>query len=212
MSGSRSLHELSQPEYWNTRYSRSDDDGTFEWFKSFKALSSFFEKRLPNPSIEGKIPRILHLGCGNSTLPIDLYNLGYKSQACVDFSEVVIKSMAECYMQNRGIEWKVADVRSMMEFANDEFDVAIDKGTLDSMLHGSLWDPPEDVRRDTGSYLDQVARVLRKEGRFLYITYQQPHFIIPLLERNDTWRIEVIELTKEAGSFDYFGFVMDKKL
>lgn len=32
-------------------------------------------------------------------------------------------------------------------------DVAIDKGTLDAMIHGSLWDPPPDVRSIVGKYV-----------------------------------------------------------
>lgn len=37
------------------------------------------------------------------------------------------------------------DVRSL-QLPDASVDVAIDKGTLDAMIHGSLWDPPDDVR------------------------------------------------------------------
>ena len=43
-----------------------------------------------------------------------------------------------------------------MTFPSNNFDVAIDKGTLDAMISGSLWDPPEQVRRNTGLYIDEV--------------------------------------------------------
>ena len=47
------------------------------------------------------------------------------------------------------------DVRKMA-FEDETFDVAIDKGTLDTMISGSLWDPPEEVRRCTREYIDEV--------------------------------------------------------
>lgn len=48
------------------------------------------------------------------------------------------------------------DVRNL-EFQDASIDNAIDKGTLDAFLHGSLWDPPEDVRENVGAYVDQVC-------------------------------------------------------
>lgn len=31
------------------------------------------------------------------------------------------------------------------------------KGTLDAMLHGSLWDPEDDVKENAGAYVDEVC-------------------------------------------------------
>jgi len=47
------------------------------------------------------------------------------------------------------------DVRKL-QMPNESVDVAIDKGTLDAMIHGSLWDPPADVRNNVGNYVDEV--------------------------------------------------------
>lgn len=52
-------------------------------------------------------------------------------------------------------QWKVMDVREL-ELPDGSVDVAIDKGTLDAMIHGSLWDPPADVRSNVGRYADEV--------------------------------------------------------
>lgn len=52
--------------------------------------------------------------------------------------------------------WRVMDVRRL-EFLDSNFDICIDKGTLDAFLHGSLWDPPEDVVENVGAYVDQVS-------------------------------------------------------
>jgi hypothetical protein len=51
--------------------------------------------------------------------------------------------------------WRVMDVRRL-ELAKGSVDVAIDKGTLDAMIHGSLWDPPDDVRSNVGQYVEEV--------------------------------------------------------
>jgi EEF1A lysine methyltransferase 4 len=71
---------------------------------------------------------------------------------------------------------------SQKDFAGERFDVAIDKSTLDTMLYGSLWDPDSEVRENVGAYVDEVARALIPGGRWLHITYRQPHFLRPLLE------------------------------
>ena len=47
------------------------------------------------------------------------------------------------HAEEKGIEWRWADVRDMKEVASDSVDVAFDKGTLDAMIHGSPWSPPD---------------------------------------------------------------------
>lgn len=88
------------------------------------------------------------------TLTADLHYLGYTNQTSVDFSHVVIDAMRSKY-SNIQSRWQVMDVRSL-ELPNASVDIAIDKGTLDAMIHGSLWDPPDDVRSNVGRYVDEV--------------------------------------------------------
>lgn len=106
------------------------------------------------------------------------------------------------------IRWEKMDVRGMDALAAGSVDVAFDKGTLDAMIHGSPWSPPEDTVRNTGAYLREVARVLKPDGVFLYVTYRQPHFIRPLLECEGTnWDVEMENLGASGGSFGYCGVV-----
>lgn len=66
-----SLEELAQTSYWDKRYNESDGEdafdtdgtGTYDWFKPFQTIRPFLEYHLPAVSI---MPKILHLGCGNS--------------------------------------------------------------------------------------------------------------------------------------------------
>jgi ubiquinone/menaquinone biosynthesis C-methylase UbiE len=120
----------------------------------------------------------------------------------------VIEKMKE---RHTNMDWRIMDVRKM-EFEANSFDVAIDKATLDAMLYGSLWDPEEEVRRNVQQYVDEVARVLKPGGIWLYITWRQPHFIKPLLNREGIWNIEVqsLEDPNGGGGFEYFSFIMRK--
>ncbi|KFY81058.1 hypothetical protein V499_00171 [Pseudogymnoascus sp. VKM F-103] len=207
MARDEELAELAHPDYWNERYSlektikqgeTQEVLGSFEWFGDFAKLRAFFVKHLPASSCGS---HILQLGCGNSTLTADIYNLGYTNQTSVDFSQVVIDAMQSKY-SSLETQWRVMDVRQL-ELPDGSVDVAVDKGTLDAMIHGSLWDPPDDVRSN-------VARVLKPGGQWLYITYRQPHFMKPLLTREGSWDLSVEVLAEDAGAFEYFGFIMKK--
>jgi SAM-dependent methyltransferase len=108
------------------------------------------------------------------------------------------------------IKFQEADVRSMPSLSTSSIDVAIDKGTLDAMISGSLWDPPDVVKENTGKYIDEVARVLKPGGLFLYVTYRQPHFVKPAIEREGSWDVEVEKIEDPSGGFEYFLYVMRK--
>ncbi|MCJ1320338.1 hypothetical protein MMC15_005676 [Xylographa vitiligo] len=135
----KSTIELGFPDYWNRRYANvaESEQATHEWFRTFDKLRLFLEKELPSASSE---PRILHLGCGDSTLPADLANLQYRNQVSVDFSDVVIEQMQ---FKHPGLEWRVDDVRKL-SLDDASIDIAIDKASAremstprDSMLMGA---------------------------------------------------------------------------
>ena len=64
----------------------------------------------------------------------DMYDAGFKNITNVDFSKVCVKSMQEKYI-DRGATFKyIAMDISEMEFGDSEFNVVIDKATLDSVL------------------------------------------------------------------------------
>ena len=128
-----------------------------------------------------------------------------------------------------GIEWRLMDVRDMKRVDDASVDVAFDKGTLDAMIHGSPWSPPQEVRHNTSAYLRQVRtirllrggfphllmtlqvhRVLKDGGRFLYVTFRQPHFMTPLLNPEGLWTVHRQVLGDNAGGFDYYGYLMRK--
>ena len=80
----------------------------------------------------------------------------------MDFSEVVIKQMQS---KHPYLDWRVDDVRHL-HVDDSSIDIAIDKGTLDAMLYGSPWDPPDEVLENVRQYVNEVARVLRPSGTY----------------------------------------------
>lgn len=144
------------------------------------------------------------------TLTADLHRLGYTNQTSVDFSQVVIDAMKSKYAQ-LDTRWILMDVRELdLPDASVISQSTKEHSTLSFMaLYGT---PPDDVRTNVGKYVNEVARVLRPGGLWLYITYRQPHFMKPLLTREKQWAlsVEILEDPDGAGGFDYFGFVMAK--
>ncbi|KAI5124280.1 hypothetical protein M0805_005127 [Coniferiporia weirii] len=189
-------------EYWDERYKKESDGSTFDWFKKYEDIAYILEQTIPDKS-----SKILMLGCGNSTLSEEMYDNGYHNIVNIDYSSVVIKQMKEKNQEARpAMEWRQMDVRRLT-FGDSEFDVAIDKGTMDAMMtsKGDVWDPPEQVIKDCTMEVNEVVRVLKNQsGVFLYITFGQPHFRRRFLTRPDT----TLEIRELGEMFHYYIYVM----
>ncbi|EPQ29655.1 uncharacterized protein PFL1_02875 [Pseudozyma flocculosa PF-1] len=222
--------QFSTRDYWDRRYTDlKEGEDTFDWFKTYDDLKPIFDELIPS-----KEARILMLGCGNSTLSGDMYASGYERITNLDYSAPLIESMKRKH-DARGqtrMKWLVMDVTQMTSDDNpaalcsthehDEeekegrgkgegtWDVAIDKGTMDAFMaeKGSVWDPSPRVRALVKGEVDGVLRLLKPGGLFIYLTFGQPHFRRPLLERPDEWDIEV----KTIGDmFHYYLYVCRKR-
>ena len=81
---------------------------------------------------------------------------------------------------------------------------------INHRFHGSVWNPPDDVRENIDRYLREVVRILVPGGTFLYISPRQPHFMKSLLARED-WDLSVETLpNRERGVLEYFAYIMKK--
>ena len=78
------------------------------------------------------------------------------------------------------------------------------------MGYGSQWDPPDEVQDSVQRYVDEVSRILKPKGSWLYITFRQPHFVQPQLSREGLWDLVVERLEDGPGTFEYFAYVMTK--
>jgi hypothetical protein len=89
------------------------------------------------------------------------------------------------------MSWMTADFRAMDALAEGSTTVVLDKGSLDALWSdgGSQWEPSEAVLADINATLAECFRVLQKpQGKFVSITFGQPHFRIPFLER-EGWKL-----------------------
>jgi len=105
------------------------------------------------------------LGCGNSSLAVDLYNDGFKNIVNIDYSSVVISNMQRRHKTLKGIEWVVMDMTDMSDFLPSLFDVVLEKGTLDALLVAEKdpWKLSHDAEDVIDTILCQVNNLLGRK-------------------------------------------------
>jgi len=59
--------------------------------------------------------RILNVGCGNSSLPADLYSAGYHHVTSVDNAETAVLQLRQTYAHLEGLHFMVDDVTKVGE-------------------------------------------------------------------------------------------------
>ncbi|XP_066477660.1 EEF1A lysine methyltransferase 4 [Tiliqua scincoides] len=188
--------------YWESRY-RQEGAAPAEWFGGLEAFRAPLQAELEPEA------RVLVLGCGNSALSYDLFRLGYTDITSIDYSAACITSMQERYAHCPGLHWAIMDARALT-FLDGSFDVVLEKGTLDSMMVGETdpWHVSREARVLLDQVLTEVSRVLRPEGKFISITFAQPHF----RKRHYAQPVygwSVRHVTYGSG-FHYFLYVMRK--
>lgn len=76
---------------------------------------------------------MLVVGCGNSELSEQLYDVGYKQLTNIDISETVVTHMNQRNSECRpGLSFQRVDA-TQMAYEDASFQAALDKGTLDAM-------------------------------------------------------------------------------
>ena len=159
----------------------------------------------------------LLLGCGNSKLSEDMYKDGYKNILSVDFSEVVINQMKEkCKETCPELEWRVMDVLDLTFTPEESFDFAIDKGTMDAVMGDSrsMWDIPEEIQTICSKMSLETSKVLKPGGKYIQITFVQPHFRKPVLLLNTEqchWSLDTTHTLGGGDSFNYFIYTLKKQ-
>ncbi|UJR07715.1 hypothetical protein I4U23_012000 [Adineta vaga] len=181
------MEDLSKQSYWDERFITED---SFEWFgdcsRLYPVLDLYFKS---SPS-----STLLHLGCGSSSLAEEMCNRHYCHLVFnVDYS---------------------FDIRAM-PLCSNYFDTIIEKGTLDVFFVGHehhLWNPSDELKEKIDLILTQISQCLQSNhGRFISISFQQPHFRRPFLAKQKyQWSIEVHSVTDGNESVEYFVYVMTK--
>lgn len=133
---------------------------------------------------------------------------GFKNVVNVDYSEKVIEMMKERTQEAfPSLKWYTMDFRDMSELMESSFDIVLDKGSLDALWSdgGSQWDPSESVLSDINASLKEIIRLLKPTGKFITITFGQPHFRLPYLNRPGEWELLA---TETVGL--YFIYIFEK--
>ncbi|KAG1677985.1 Methyltransferase-like protein 13 [Nymphon striatum] len=163
--------EFGNKEYWNKFFQKRGKD-SFEWYGEYPQLCLILHKYIKQNNA------ILGIGCGNSRLCVDLYDVGcYHNNINVDISELAIKSMNQLHTQNRpGLQFIHMDVLKMT-FENEKFHVVVDKGTLDAIMS----DSSSETEKITESMFNEIQKVLKYGGRYICVSLLQEHIIRKIL-------------------------------
>lgn len=126
-----------------------------------------------SPVIFLKISQVLVVGCGNSELSEQMYDVGYEDLMNIDISEVAINQMRERNADRRPkMSYLLMDMLQM-DFKDAQFQVVLDKGTLDAVLT----DEEETTLERVDKMFGEIARVLQVGGRYLCFSLAQAHVV-----------------------------------
>ncbi|XP_019628085.1 PREDICTED: endothelin-converting enzyme 2-like [Branchiostoma belcheri] len=194
------VREYAKKEYWDRRYEEED---SFEWFKGYESF-----RHLVLESIK-KTDKILMLGCGNSPLSADMYRDGFHHITNMDYSSTCIRHMRHKHADMAAMTWLEMDARQLT-FPDGAFDVVLEKGTLDAFMvvEKSPWTVSEETAQFCDQVLQEVSRVLCPGGRFISISFAQPHFRTPLYADDKYgWSVRT---DKFGDGFHYFFYTMER--
>ena len=106
----------------------------------------------------------------------------------IDLSENVIKQMTLKNKKRTDMIFLKMDMLNMT-FDNSEFDVVVDKGTLDALMS----DESEKVFSDADRFFNEIDRVLKPGGRYMCISLAQDHILNKLVSvfKEKGWIIRV---------------------
>lgn len=202
------MEDLSKQSYWNERFLTED---SFEWFgdcaRLYPVLDLYFKS---SPSYT-----LLHLGCGSSSLAEEMSSRHYCHLIVNgDYAFGILDKRRTMKRDKHLIDWLAADIRAM-PLRSNYFDTVVEKGTLDVFFVGHehhLWHPSADLKEKIDLILTQISHCLQSDGgRFISISFQQPHFRRPFLAKQKyRWSIQVHSVADRSESVEYFVYVMTK--
>ncbi|KAL0920954.1 hypothetical protein M5K25_007974 [Dendrobium thyrsiflorum] len=173
------LGDFTSKENWDKFFSLRGAGDSFEWYAEWPFLRDMLLSQLSSvPSVAtssdaavGPPPQILVPGCGNSSVSEHLYDAGFRQITNIDFSKIVVSDMLRRNVRMRPeMRWRVMDMTDM-QFADESFDVVLDKGGLDALME------PEAGSELGNKYLTEVKRIVKSRGKYLCITLAESHVL-----------------------------------
>ncbi|XP_067893889.1 eEF1A lysine and N-terminal methyltransferase isoform X1 [Heterodontus francisci] len=160
----KSSKEFSSAEYWETFFKKRGASA-FEWYGTYVDHCAVLHRYIKPKD------KVLVVGCGNSELSEQMYDVGYQGITNIDISEVVIDQMKERNATRRPTMVFMKMDMMQMEFGDSQFQVVLDKGTLDAVMT----DESEETLRNVNRMFVEIGRVLQVGGRFVCISLAQEH-------------------------------------
>jgi hypothetical protein len=170
------VSDFSSAEYWSTRFTT---ETSFEWLLPSSQiiqfiLESFHHKH--NPESEIRVIKCLHLGCGTSTLGMELEDalrqkLGDKVDIQVIDSDYVAGSIT-LSTPRPILNLNALDLSDLRTKSEGGWDLIIDKSTADAISCGPLIDDIEPIN----VLCSNLAEVTKKGTRWISISYSPTRF------------------------------------
>ncbi|XP_048214276.1 eEF1A lysine and N-terminal methyltransferase isoform X1 [Perognathus longimembris pacificus] len=206
----KSSKEFGSVDYWE-KFFQQRGKKAFEWYGTYLDLCGVLHKYIKPRE------KVLVIGCGNSELSEQLYDVGYQDIVNIDISEVVIKQMKERNASRRPRMSFLKMDMTQMEFPDASFQVVLDKGTLDAVLT----DEEEKTLQLVDRMLAEVGRVLQVGGRYLCISLAQAHILKKAVGHfsREGWMVRVHQVAHSRDqvleaepqfSLPVFAFIMTK--
>lgn len=184
----RTAADFSSAEYWE-RFFKKRGEKSFEWYGDYNKLCGVLHKYI---KVQHKV---LVVGCGNSELSEQLYDVGYKHLTNIDISETVVTHMNQRNAERRpGLTFQQVDA-TKTPYEDGSYQAALDKGTLDAMA-------AEEDGALARNMLTEVGRVLCFGGRYVCVTLAQESVIKLAVEHfvQLGWAVRLHCLQQEGGS------------
>ena len=158
------LESLTTVQYWDNRYKEEEHT---EWLLDSKELGNRMEEVA---SRWGKEVKILHLGCGTSLLPQQLYQLGFTRVFNIDNSPVCISKMSRRFPH---LLFELMDLNDL-QYDEHTFDMVVEKSTLDTLISDRSEGQAEGKHK-VEKCLQEISKVLRPGGILLSVSLLSPN-------------------------------------
>ncbi|XP_074579685.1 uncharacterized protein LOC141836162 isoform X1 [Curcuma longa] len=193
------LGDFTSKENWDKFFTVRGSGDSFEWYAEWPELRDPLLAQLKTAADAADPLQILVPGCGSSRVSEYLYDDGFRCTTNIDFSKVVVSDMLRRYVRSRPeMRWRVMDMTEL-QFAEETFDVILDKGGLDALME------PEHGAKLGTKYLKEVKRVLKSGGKFLCLTLAESHVLALLFtELRFGWDTSIAIIPQKMGSKSAF--------
>mmetsp|Transcript_53665 Transcript_53665/g.120504 ORF Transcript_53665/g.120504 Transcript_53665/m.120504 type:complete len:290 (+) Transcript_53665:45-914(+) len=190
--------ELGDASYWENLYAgrsqaAASEVEVYDWLLAWRDIQFLVEPLMGHDHT----CTVLHLGVGNSLLPEEMYDCGYKHQTSVDVSASVIEQMRERNLSRPGMAWLAGDCTDLTEQLPEiAFRLTIDKSCVDALFCHDAH-----VLMVT-KYLKEASRLTQQGGVFLCMSVHQPKDMQKWLNRKAYgWRVRSVSLPASTTAY-----------